>query len=401
MMAVLTATNLLLTGFWSESIATISVLVIFLYDTSKLDYNRDQESKLSLLNSVIIIIGSANLAFLINNFNSDLNSFSPALWTIAVSIFLIGAVIILNNYAFQKIRNLTINSLINLVVMLGFAVLMAAEIYLNFGTQFIWIPIVLLTLRFMLFDYDDDAFHIICRIIPGRKIYIKLFNNISLTLLAIGLISTLYQFWSLNILFGFKLWQVLLALCLIAFFIFLILFLVEMRRDSISQKIKDKKWADEQQVREAEKLKREKSDSEAAEIKEKQKQQDIAESRKSIESGSGTIEDYVYIVRLYKKEQGLDWIREKISIPLIDLVVISQIKNQIIWGQDLSVIFEFLEKIVESSYKDDEIRGIMTQINKFFDVLETYKDYEGATRLNDYFQASCPTIFSLKAHIKS
>ncbi len=248
--------------------------------------------------------------------------------------------------------------LLNFFILIGLMPIIAIiGITSCFGSQIIWLPI--LGILFVSFtDYfagTGDTWHSFLR--KSERLFF-FFGA-----LAVGLISTIYQYWHLEIFLGVKFWQ--LSSSVVALLVLLFSFIL------IKQKIKERREEKKRNEDREMKLMVEKTRKE----KERNKIQSILD-KKDILSWKEilAVDKYFNLIRLPK-----DFV-EKVgqnSDPLISLVSISVLKSQIIWRDELKSSLILIDQMISYSYEDKLILDLMKKIEELISILKPLSYFKG------------------------
>ncbi|MCU0679791.1 MAG: hypothetical protein MUF50_00590 [Planctomycetes bacterium] len=252
----------------------------------------------------------------------------------------------------------------------------SAVIYIQFGSQFIWLPIIAITFALITLDVNRNS---------GDYAY-EFSEIIYLFPVGIGIISTLSQFWFTTCILGMPLWKnllyLLLIVILIAVIVFFILFTKHLR------KIKE-----ERIIEEAKKEKeKEKKDAEIKKEEEKKEMiQKLIDSINSKDINAATWKEIITLINT--NTYGMNYADVKKYVPIFgvmsklklsDLVTISEIKKHIIWNPELETVLSVIGNILEKNYDDRVLQDFMTQLRTLkIEVREKseYSAYEGLITL--------------------
>lgn len=324
----------------------------------------------------------------------DLPNFNPLGFVGALLIvvtFIIGWIYIHRRKL--PVRDALIYLFILLVNILGFAVM-----FIDFSSQYIWFPVVgLLFLNLMLlmekcFRSENDK---------------TIMFSVSVIALAVGIISTLVQFWTSEIILGMDLWLVLLLLGTLTG---IVLTLVKDIKKNNARRRTEKK---RQEIDEAAKKRKEKLDADAAEVKKRQdelqaKQDELkAKIDELMEIGDILSDKDIYFLISNVKpsvlfgKNGLkkcfpgDFIKK---LPLA-LSEVSEIKKQIIWPNSLAKNLEFIENAIKASSIDPFIRICVSKVYDFLAPILDYGDYKGQCEIFSFILTDCSCTMSCMSEI--
>jgi hypothetical protein len=373
---------------WFEIIITGAVLSIALFITDNFFRNK---SGVELLESVIIFCGALNFAHIAYYYNANNNYIDIGI--IVISILVAEYLFLISFKASKKWGGNSYNKksivLTNILLGIIITVLTVLEIYVNLGTQFIWLPIISFVFFMYYFTQDKDIYQELCNKFPKINEPWSIVAYIDLTFIAIAILSTVYQFWFSPILFGIKLWGIFLGIVIlyIAYVIIITLYI------KIIKIIENRKEEKKQKAIEAERV-------EALRIKEENREKQLEEenrelnsSIRAIQTARGTRSDFVILANYKHHFPTVDY--SSMHVPLTSFIQISDIKKQIIWDKDLKDVLKYLDRLMELSYQDYGIRIVLDQIDAFLGLVANYKDYRGAETLNQWFKENCPTIYKM------
>ncbi|MFZ4500427.1 MAG: hypothetical protein ACOYMZ_02910 [Minisyncoccia bacterium] len=259
------------------------------------------------------------------------------------------------------------------VLLLGCALWLA-------GTQKIWIPLLAFS-TLLLFATP-----------VGKKLFSSSNNiaafNVAITgPVCIGLLSTLYQFWSTPVLPGvtlgpFVVWAILCIACIVGL-AFLASRALSYIRTSRLRKRNERELAKQQREAEerayAERIKRENL---IFAIKEK--------------GGSPSWKDVLSLMScIAHKNEDWNYVIEAAQFTSPEqLVTISVIKKTITWNGYAELMLEYIERVFVQSYDDTVLEKIRTQMQYFFEKIEQYDSFKGADKLLEEVKRRCPKAFS-------
>ncbi len=221
----------------------------------------------------------------------------------------------------------------------------------NFGSQAIWIPIttalLLLTLLF-----NHDAF-----LQNDSSEKEKTFFISAGALILTGAISTIVQFWTTELFWGIKLWQLLAGLVILIIIIATVIFIWIIRQNRIERL----------ENQEKERVEREEQRKTEAEKKEK-KEEALAKRQAKVDTiMAKNLEDWVaddfVIIHDLDAQTATKAFLMNSSIDgeyIANLITVSIYKQQIVWGHGLSTFLQIFELIAQKSFSDKELARVIT-----------------------------------------
>lgn len=255
----------------------------------------------------------------------------------------------------------------------------------NFGSQKIWIPIattsLIILVLFVSEDYLDTS---------GIHEDNTIFTSIGILLLT-GIISTIIQFSSVEIFWGIKIWQAIVALIVvIVIAVSIIIFVKLKKRKAELSKLREEKEAKELKLREeararkerekvAEKERQEKK--ERAELEVKQRLEEIKSNQRAL-----TVRDLSFLYD-HGKDPAVKLISQK-SIDEEDFcqrIMVSNNKKQIVWDGHVRDALYLLAYVAKKEFDDEKLNNILVLI----DIIRVHvsdrkteeSEYEGETPL--------------------
>ncbi len=217
----------------------------------------------------------------------------------------------------------------------------------NFGNQTIWIPIVAASLIILLLSVKNNYLY-------DEEIGARLLFAPALFILS-GVISTIIQFWSVELFWGIKLWQLLIGMLIV---MIIIAFLV-VRRCRNKQREKQEGIKRMEEIR----LKKEIEKGLSEKAKEKEKV-DMFNALMEKDPNTITIRDLATIYNFDKNaaiQRFLD--SEIMPAHISSLLTVSIHKKQIVWQADMTIMLEILELIASKSFFDEEL-GLVIKITQ-------------------------------------
>ncbi len=304
----------------------------------------DDENLSSLANIAITVAFGGAIIFIAEN-STVKNEVDVIFWVISFGVWSI--------LALFGIRNQ--NKLIGFFLKITLAIsILGFAIPRHFGSQFIWIPVIgLCTIIFLWFEHTKMPEKL------NKKKWISLFPII------LGVISTIYQFWSVNLFLWVKLWTLLAFLAGILLIILFGLYL----KNKIKERRIIKKKKEEEIRKETERKKKE------------------AENLSTIESISKkeniTWDDLFFVFNYFKSTYNIPQsILKKVSnLSLSGLITISNCKRKIVWRDDFKLALKIIDDIVYATYEDKEIKPLVTMVQNFLSQIEKADQFRGYQEL--------------------
>ena len=313
-------------------------------------------------------------------FNAEINSHS-IVWLI--SSVVISLILMLLYYIRESAneRPFYIN-----VLVIPLVICIALSVYLNFGTQFIWMPVSLFFIG-ALFGIFDELLYVLF-----KKWNDILFNKIVLitiaSLILIGIISSLIEF--LSTIISFLLIPILqVSLCIWLFFLialvvgfFVINYLIiQSNKKRIALALRQKIEAERQaEIEKVEELRKKKED--------RIKDLSRIPTGHPMETFDG---DLVFIAKLYNSgELDQNFHFSKIlKIPLKNLVSVSHAKRKIVYDQSIIEALRMYNSLYEKSFTDWFLESIRANFLPFCNFIEEHKDYRGVNSLKEEVKQMC------------
>jgi|GEM_PF-2613491 len=440
-------------GFIPETVALFAITIISfmianrpsIYETHADSFRvLHEETFAILINMMIAIVFSATVLTLADLHNPNKNSIDLVVWIVLVSVTVIVVILAGTDGLFEKMkrgRKHLYSGFTFLLTIPSIAYLVLVGMCTHFGTQFIWLPVVALSVILGVCYFGKKSYSSYHSEFYGMK---KM-GNVTLLPIAIGLISTVYQFWFTQ-LFGISLYEIIAGIVAIGLLILI--------SRIISNKFNLRFWPTLTRISsivgfsaclyffwnyeilpeflfwqlslvaisvigiitysffEAKKIKERKLEAEQEKIKviELEKYRQVQKQRednmsmkvtltiKAINEESEVLwNEILFVVRYYNQDiNRFPKILQKISeAPLEQVISISQIKQQIVWSGDFQIALHVIEKLATKSYKDDELQLLIKQVSDFIKLVEQYKDFNGYTEVIHEIKSRCSTIFNL------
>lgn len=302
------------------------------------------------LSKVACILAIMGLSYV---HHPNINPISDTVITVATSLF---AIILLtfilrsrkgNSGSYTKLR--VVIAVVVIISILIFA-------YFYFGTQSIWLPLVL-ACAFAIFEGFNE-------IAERAKIKIDVFIlTIIFGLLSLAIVSTVVQFWvflvdvfwdCVTFLERFLAPIMTILFLVIVFFIWRSLKMRNLRM--IQRKIAEKK--------EAEVAKQESII-----------QEELERINVCLRDGKITKSQISYLAQHYQLAKHQIPIKS-LEIDLTCFVKISKLKQHIVWDNNLEDILVFLDYLASKSYDDDELNFIIVRVKALCDYVSQHKDFK-------------------------
>ena|GEM_PF-5959447 len=376
-------------GYWSELITIFATTSISLVFANRLSVrNKFTDSAIILRNLLLITVGATLLSNLINTHNLNQNNFGSVAWTLCISIVGLLVTLLLNYSSdwdkklHDKYYQYHPNS--GFIKLLGILVIVAliAELYIHFGSQYIWIPSMTLA-AFLWYFFEDP------------KIEQFLDNDILqllfITPIIIAVISTCSEFWFHNIVFGFSLWQVLLGLGIILLILGAVLgyFVLSTRKkEAEAERIK----TEAREAKQAEELV-------ARELRSDEVREENMRLFQSIKNGDELSWDNIIKVYhqydLYKNPGLLDIATQISTLTLQQLITVSKLKKQLFWDGYYTTALIIIEKIATKSNNDELLNKLISQLLDLTNFINQYFDFNGHNEALNSIVTNCPTLLKL------
>ncbi len=239
-----------------------------------------------------------------------------------------------------------------------------AEIYLHWAMWWVWVPI------------GAIFFFAFTSIYSNLDEFCKEDLKPILILLGIGVVSIIWQFWTLETFWSLKLWELL---CWVVGVIVVILFLIFLYATLEKQN-------EERRERELYEKNKTENEKQAMENLNKamQMKEDLQNSPKSGMIMSQEIIEFLKFVykfhlsnRVCLKPQVL------VELKIIDLIEVSEVKKQIRFENDaVLVAFYHFNSLVKDCFDDEILNSLREQLLKL-EILEDYKGYDVLVNLRD------------------
>ena len=401
------------------------------------------EGFLNLRNALIAVTCSVLLLSITSVYNVNSNPTSPVLWLVCAGIAIIVATIMV--FFVEIFKPITLKDRPDPYRNVSYLVLVVASIsllpclYLNFGTQFIWVSALLVTICLWVLAMESEfkqaftkkTFLKNCIIvtpalvalvstsfqflhaellgiavwkivsISGALVCIALFSNffsehgqadfwltfIFFTILA-GIALTLQIFWFTRIFWqSMPVWEALIFVLVLIGAIVAVKYGVKAVKEYLAEKkrakivkqkidqVKKEHEVELQQIRDE--LKRALSRILAADVPE--------------------WSDIFYVERNTNTDNKLpDVMLKKIHLAnLKTLVTISKFKRQIVWASSLRAALKLIDAYAAKIYDDTELNLLVSQLGDFINAVSPYKEFIGYNELILEITTHCDTVFKL------
>ncbi|HEY1041740.1 MAG TPA: hypothetical protein VGE63_03390 [Candidatus Paceibacterota bacterium] len=253
------------------------------------------------------------------------------------------------------------------------------EAYCYFGTQFIWVPLICFFCCMVLLKGDEIINDILSDHAP----------KMMTMLIAIGVVSTLYQFWFTRLFSGPMLWEALLGMATSIIIVGIFLFIARNIRRNEEKKRKDSLNTRKQE-----------EDEKDRGLKEKKKQEDVAKYYAELKEESPSWDSILFIAANVQWRSDSDAyqvlveaIRKK---SLSVLITSSQVKEQMFWkGNSLEDALKFVNDLFDFSSDDETLKMLIEKYKEFNSFIESHKDLKGYEALQKNSGNLCSSIVSI------
>ena len=374
--------------FWGRVIMMLAIFIIqiiietvyddFAWGDDDKFFNDKQIKNLSFNLSKWLTL--LNFAYCSVAFNLNINSFGLVLGILFIAITLIFMLLYCLFNSDRKI--LKFNGLIVIPILVSVPFL----IYLNFGTQFIWMPISLFFIGALFAIFDELIYAIFNR--WDYSLFTKVNLWIFSVLCLIGIVSTSIQFWpaissvlTIEVL-GNALWLYLVAIIILAAMVYLASLVIK------EVKLRKRLIAINQRIEAEKKLELEK-----AAKKEQEKKNRIAELSKIPTGHPMEVfpSDLVFIAKLYNaKELDKNFQFSKVlKVNLKELLSVSDQKKQLVYNQDLVQVLEMYNSLHQKFFADWFLKNLIKNFVSFCEFVKQYQDYKGFDSLKAEIKFTC------------
>jgi hypothetical protein len=365
-------------SMWNEIIAMFAFPVVFYLLLAREDNLNVIEFNLKIvqvvfLGLVVVILGIV----LTDKYNTDKE---PLGSTLRLIDFILKTIIVL--FMGKKIYKTSYFLEMAALILQGFLFIafqkIAFELFLNFGTQFIWVPVMSFLFLYVLIYVHGDT-----SILENEKndkiLKISVFSFGPV----IALISTIYEFWYVSI-FNYLLWEILACFLVLGIFIVFVVLLIRH-----NQKRKRRLFLIEQEKKQYIK-------------NEEQKEQKYKEKQLNLK-----------MLEEYKGRNKFSW-KEVLNLtsffdndvrefpvlydcipyaPLIELVVVSNVKKQIVFDDRLITALNMSDSIFKKIFEDDTLlSSYRRMIDDFLLKVSGLENYLGYEELKKTLEKNCPEI---------
>lgn len=373
-------------GFWGEILSFYPVLFIpFCIVTLK-----ERDSYYSKKKEVRDILTLSVLPFfcgvLIDSQNSNRNEITILVVIITAVLAVWGMFSVMQGVIKGNRYGTLESDQIFETVVAGILVVMTALVFTKyyeyFGTQWVWIiliswAVVVMTLlkKEEVLSNDDSSF------IIGAVVLL-------------GLVSTIYQFWSAELFWGILLWQLLTFLVVALISISVASFSFTRVKTKREKKRKLEMERKEEEKRKAELIEKNKKDEEEF-VSVQEKIRKINREQKASWEEIFSLAKYFS----YRTNHSLfsPLIQVIIENELSELVRVSDIKKQIVWDANFKLALQILEDITRHSFNDVRLGKLMLSLEKLFSYISNAVDerYGGSEEIERELEIYCPTLFAL------
>lgn len=367
----------IINNFYAEGIIIITLTGIVIFITN-INGIKEREVLIKLRNQLTLISGSLHFLSLATNQNPNLNNLNVVLYTIGGCLFIISVVIVTQDWRHSSKEDYY--RILTAIIVVSMLILSLEEIWIHFGSQFVWMPVSAFVIFFFFNGYHSSY-----------KFMVSI-HGISLpaiiTLIILGLISTFYQFWFAEVMFGVRLWHILSGLGVILILL-IVIKLISTHKFEKNERIENEKREKEQKER------KEKEEIEKKAAAEKVKENNLERSKKILGTDHNLSWDDVFFLR-NNFSDGETYILKRISqLSLIDLLEISKVKKTIVWNNSLEAALCLIEIIVKKLYDDILLKEYIEQVESLIKGTLEYKDYKGYEALIKRISESCSTVLVL------
>ena len=384
------------------SVTTILTLLFSLKDFLVDDPSYVEKRKLSLRCMSVLSQGLCLIAYLASTNNQNKNSFDLTLWIICTAIVVLSILLL---FISENVREWSSGrssyiyySAISKLLSLTTVVMLTSFVYVNFGTQYIWVPTSFLSLFLIAFfqtpaiqDYQREfnEHH-------GRTTN-KAFDLLVILPIVTSLISTFYQFWFYKGAFGYMLHEyfTLIGFLTIVWYVF------KFSKSKVRALKAKKKDRENVVLRKA----NEELEKQERELNQKQenlkKEEEEAKKRKKLQDACGRILNHavpdwydILLVAEYYKE-GIfpkELIGKIHKAPLSQLITVSTVKKHLVWESDFGSALALLSRIIDISFDDNLLIKLLAQIDDFMVFIRNYEKFTGYGKLTIQVKTHMETI---------
>jgi hypothetical protein len=344
------------------------------FDSEYLSVEEMRSKVLNIMSNLVKVFVIMSVLRLVYSHYGEINPFGNLGVAIAISVWFIFALIYIlsRRQAYEKLR-----------ICLSLAVIVAitASAYLYFGTQVMWLfPILAAAFSFLFGGFSELE----------EKVSDYLISTwFSLILFLAAIVSTIFQFWnsisgffvgifSFKLLLGMEVWAALLVVAILFLVIWVILWYKKQQRSRKNAQDRLLKEAGEKEsrlAREAElKAKKEVAD---AEIQEKIEKILVVLDKKEIDR-----EALIFL------SQNKDQCLSKLNIVNLTKVnweeyfLISSVKRQMVWNNNLEGILSMFRSLYDRSYQDEDLTAIIESFRALRDFIGMTSDFRGYSQIN-------------------
>lgn len=269
--------------------------------------------------------------------------------------------------------------LLGKIIMVATVFFIISLVIANFGSQKIWIPIVVALLMTTVLTHNDIYLDF-----KGRGI--RSYEILGILVLT-GLTSTVIQFGQVELFLGIQIWQATVAIVAKAIIILIVILILKKRK----RKAEILKFRRDNEFRQRQ-LEQE-SASRLAEEKKKEAEK-LAELRELVNKPNNeiTVND---VVRVYaeNKAEAVDlFLRSDINAKMMmELITVSNQKKQIVWKHGLIPMLWLFFRIAKKNFNDEELERVLFIVkevkNSISNLKQSKVSYKGEDELLDSLKA--------------
>jgi len=254
--------------------------------------------------------------------------------------------------------------------------------YEYFGTQWIWMitiswaVVVMVMLKKEEVLSTDESFFVIGVVV------------------LLGLVSTIYQFWGAELFLGILLWQLLTFLLIALISVSVAFFAFTRIKAKREKKRKLEMEREEEEKRKAELVEKKKKDEE--ELK------SVQEKIKKIQGEQRASWEEIFSLAKYFSYRTnhvffSPLIQVIVGSKLSELVMVSDIKKQIVWDTNFKLALQILEDITRHSFNDVRLGKLILSLGELFSYISHAENekYAGSEEIKKELELQCSTLFAL------
>lgn len=338
-------------------------------------------ARLNLLMN-LVKVGTSGAIFYLLLQNFETNPFGRTGWVVTLSLSAIALIIFMikrTDGAYIKLR---------LVMSLVVAISLVVGSYLYFGTQAIWL-IVLLSIAFGIMNGFRELGDIVSDDIPAMFSIL-----LSLTLTLVALVSTIYQFWyaisdfSYYLFVGntidFTLWLQVIGIIAAVGVILLLVMSYKRWQEKKANLARRQLEEAAEQTRLTERLAERNRLAAEQEARDKARDLELLNIDRVLGEGKEiTVDQLIYLSRNISHYRGTLPIALLVKVEWNDYFVISHVKKQITWNNHLADVISFFNFLYGKSYTDKELRAIIRLMGNLYRFVERYNEFKGYRAFDD------------------